>query len=352
MELKPSNQEIAREHNDRSEIRIALDVMGSDSAPTPEIEGAKLACAEDRNLNLILVGKEEFLRELTRETPKFKICPAEDVIAMYDSPTEVLKKKPNSSPAKALNLLKIGEADAVVSAGNTGALIAFSLNLLGRIPGVARPAVSVLIPNVTGYSILTDVGANPAPKPIHLFQQAKMASIVVSYLFRKANPRVGLLNVGREENKGSELIQKTHQLLKESELNFIGNIEGTDIFKGIADVIVCDGFVGNILLKFGEGLLEIVTKGIKDYLSSGTKYRMRRWLAKPVLKEFVSRLDYEEQGGGILLGVDGVVVIAHGRSGPKAIKNAIHTASLFYKEKVIEHLKSSFAREKVLETEE
>lgn len=333
-------------------VKIALDAMGSDFAPEPELAGALLALEEDKNLEVILVGKEEPLKKFSQNYPKIKIHPAEERIEMDDSPTEVLRKKPNSSLAKAVSLLKTGEANALVSAGNTGALIAYALTILTRIPGILRPAVAILIPQVSGYSLLTDVGAQPNPKPIHLFQFAKMASIVASHLFHKANPRVSLLNVGREENKGSELAQKTYQLFKESNLNFIGNIEGCDVFKGLADVIVCDGFVGNILLKFGEGLLEILTKGIKDYLSSETKYRMRRWLAKPVLQEFVSRLDYEEQGGGLLLGVDGVVVISHGRSGPKAIKNAIHTASLFYREKVIEHLKNSFAREDPPPTEE
>ncbi|MEO0101992.1 MAG: phosphate acyltransferase PlsX [candidate division WOR-3 bacterium] len=333
-------------------VKVALDAMGSDLAPEPEVNGTLRALEEDGNLEVILVGKEELLKRFSQTYPKIKIYPAEERIEMDESPTEALRKKPNSSLAKSLSLLKTGEADAVVSAGNTGALIAYSLTILGRIPGVLRPAVAILIPQVSGYSLLTDVGAHPDPKPIHLYQFAKMASTVAAYLFHKPNPRVGLLNVGREENKGSELIQKTYQLLKGSELNFIGNIEGCDVFKGLADVIVCDGFVGNIILKFGEGLLEILTKGIKDYLSSETKYRMRRWLAKPVLQEFVSRLDYEEQGGGLLLGVNGVVVISHGRSGPKAIKNALHTASLFYREKVIENLRNSFAQEKSLTTEE
>ncbi len=329
------------------EIRVALDLMGSDLAPEPELTGVRLALAEDKNLKLLLAGKEEYLKGLS--PTHFEIYPTPEVITPDDSPTEALRKKPNSSLAKAISLLKEGKAEAVVSAGNTGALVAFALTLLGRIPGILRPAVAVLIPSFTGYSILIDVGAQPAPKPIHLFQFAKMGSIVASHLFQRDRPRIGLLNVGREENKGTELLQKTHQLLKGSDLNFIGNIEGCDAFKGIADVIVCDGFVGNIILKFGEGLLEILTKGIADYLSSETKYRMRRWLAKPVLQEFVSRLDYEEQGGGLLLGVLGVVVIAHGRSGPKAIKNAIHTASLFSREGIIDHLKSSFAQEEARE---
>jgi len=332
-------------------VRIALDVMGSDSAPEPELKGSLFALEEDKNLELILVGKEESQRQFLVNHPRIKFFPASERITMSDSPTEVLWKKPDSSLAKAVSLLREGKADAVVSAGNTGALIAYALSILGRIPGVLRPAVAILIPQVSGYSLLTDVGAHLVPKPIHLFQFAKMASIVASYLLHKPNPRIGLLNVGKEANKGTELLQKTYQMLKESDLNFIGNVEGCDLFKDVADVIVSDGFVGNILLKFGEGLLEILTKGLKDYLSSETKYRMRRWLAKPVLEEFVSRLDYEEQGGGLLLGVNGVVVIAHGRSGPKAIKNALLTASLFYKERVVEHLKSSFVQERSLETE-
>ncbi len=333
-------------------MKVALDAMGSDFAPKPEVAGAKLALEEDQELEIVLVGREEELLRAGGYFPRLEIYPAEEIVAMDDSPTEALRKKPNSSQARALSLLKEGKVDAVVSAGNTGALVIFSLNILGCIPGVLRPAVAVLIPSVSDYSILTDVGANPVPKPIHLLQYAKMGSVVAAHFFKKPNPRVGLLNVGREENKGSELLQRSYSLLKQSGLNFIGNIEGCDIFKGMADVIISDGFVGNIILKFGEGLLEILTQGIQDYLSSETKYRMRRWLAKPVLQEFVSRLDYEEQGGGILLGVNGVVIVSHGRSTPRAIKNAIHTAILFCKERVIEHLKSSFAQEQTLEIEE
>lgn len=325
-------------------IKIAVDGLGSDLAPKPEVLGVEKALEENPELSIILIGKKELfptssLKEKFSERIEFLDCEISDF--PFNSPVELLKKKVNNSIVNAISLIKENRVSAVVSAGDTGALLVIALKILGALPGILRPAIGILLPTKKGFSLLIDAGANPTVKPINFQQFAILGSLTYELLFKKANPTVGLLNIGKEENKGTELYQQSYNLLKNSPINFIGNIEGCEIFKGVTDVIVCDGFVGNILLKFGEGIVETLNQALKDYFSSETKYRMRRWFSKPVLEEFIEKLNYEEQGGGILLGINGTIVIAHGRSNERAIKNAIQTAAFFAQSNLIQFLKEN-----------
>lgn len=326
-------------------MKIALDAMGTDDAPSVELEGILLALEENQNLKIVLVGQEELLRGADEKFPdRVEILAAPDVITMHESPGDALRNKRNSSIAKGIELLKNNKVDGFVSAGNTGAVMAFALSILQNIQGVHRPTLATFFPTLKGTALVLDVGANVDTKPINLLQFATMGSIVASHILKKANPTVGLINIGKEPQKGNELTQSSFKLLENSGLNFIGNLEANDIFKGHVDVIVCDGFVGNVMLKFGEGMFEIISEALKEYLASETKYRMRRWLSKPVLNEFTNSMDYEEQGGALLLGIQGAVVCAHGRSRPKAIKNAINTSIFYAQEQIALHIKEKFAQ--------
>lgn len=325
-------------------IKIAVDGLGSDLAPKPEILGVEKVLEENPELSIVLIGKKELfpifsLKEKFSERIEFLEC--EVTSFPFDSPVELLRKKVNNSIFSAISLLKENKVSAAVSAGDTGVLLVTALKILGTLPGILRPAIGILLPTKTGFSLLIDAGANPTVKPINFYQFAVLGSLAYELLFKKANPTVGLLNIGKEENKGTELYQQSYNLLKKSLPNFIGNVEGCEVFKGVTDVIVCDGFVGNILLKFGEGIVETLNQALKDYLSSETKYRMRRWFSKPVLEEFIEKLNYEEQGGGILLGIEGTIVVAHGRSNEKAIKNAIQTAAFFAQSNLVQFLKEN-----------
>jgi glycerol-3-phosphate acyltransferase PlsX len=325
-------------------VKIALDAMGSDNAPRAELDAVKLALAEIPDCSLVIVGRQEILNLSTfgKENERVEFVSAPEVVGMHEPAAEALKKKRNSSISVCMDLHKQGKVDAVVSAGNTGAVMAFALTTLGHIPGVHRPTLAVLFPRIKGSTLVLDVGANVDTKPIHLLQFAIMGTTAASFFFRKANPTVGLLSNGQEDTKGNELTIAAYKLLKESELNFIGNVEGNDILSGKVDVVVCDGFVGNVLLKYGEGLGEILRKLLEEYYDSESKYRLRRWFSRPVLEEFISRMDYQEHGGALMLGVNGNVVVAHGRSTPEALKNAIRTAFEAVQDNLSQHIAQAF----------
>ncbi|MGB9742689.1 MAG: phosphate acyltransferase PlsX [candidate division WOR-3 bacterium] len=325
-------------------MKIAIDMMGSDNAPRAELEAVGLTLSEITDLNLVVVGRQEILRTLppVPAEERIEFVPAPEVVGMHEPAPEAVKKKRNSSIAICMELHRQGKVDAVVSAGNTGAVMAFALTTLGAIPGVHRPTLAVLFPRIKGSTLVLDVGANVDTKPFQLLQFAIMGATAASFFFRKANPTVGLLNIGQEEIKGNELTIAAYQLLKESGLNFIGNVEGNDILTGRVDVVVCDGFVGNVLLKYGEGLGEILRQLLAEYYESESKYRLRRWFSKPVLEEFISRMDYQEHGGALMLGVQGNVVVAHGRSTPQALKNAIRTAYQAVQDNLFQHLFQAF----------
>lgn len=324
-------------------MRIALDAMGSDNAPRAELEGVGLALEEDSSLRVALVGKQDIIEGAKAyHVGRLELIPAQDVVGMHESPAEALRRKQKSSIAVCMELLNEGKVDAVVSAGNTGAVMAFAVTTIGAIPGVHRPTLAILFPTERRSTLVLDVGANVDTRANQLYQFAVMGSTAASYLFRKANPSVGLLNVGGEDSKGSEAAVQAYRLLKESELNFAGNVEGNAILKGSVDVIVCDGFTGNALLKYAEGLAEVLSGMLQEYLDSESKYRMRRWIAKPVLHEFIDRMDYQEYGGALMLGIRAPVVVAHGRSTPRAIKNALRSARQAAEDNLAGHIARRF----------
>jgi len=323
-------------------MRIAVDGMGGDRAPEVIVEGA-LQAAEEYGIEILLVGPPESLaNELDRSGIKglpITIHAAFQVVGMHDSPMVALRKKPDSSIMIAARLLKDGKADGLFTAGNTGAAMAVTKVVLGALKGVERPAIAVLIPTRRGSSVLIDVGANVDCKPGHLLQFAIMGRVYVEEILGRPMPRIGILNIGEEEAKGNELTKKTYRLLRASSLNFVGNIEGRDIMAGRADVVVCDGFVGNIVLKFAEGLGEMIVAALKGGIS-----QEENSMIEDSLRGLERRLDYSEYGGAPLLGIDGVCIISHGSSSTKAIKNGIKLAADFVNRQVNDHIVEAIGR--------
>jgi glycerol-3-phosphate acyltransferase PlsX len=313
----------------KNKIRIAFDVMGSDFAPQSELKAALgIQKRFSDTIELILVGNEstikDGLKELGGDSNSFEILHAPDVITMNDDPTEVIKTKKESSIYKGIEFHKNAKSDAFVSAGNTGAMLAISTILLGRIKGVSRPTIGSFFPsNKLRPVLILDVGATLEPKARYLYEFAVMGSIYYKQIANIDNPNIGLLNIGEEEIKGTEIVKETYHLLKNSNLNFIGNIEGRDIFDAKADVVVCDGFVGNIVLKFAESFLGLLKSTIKSYSSKSSMNKLKIALMLPVLKDVLKNLDYENYGGVPLLGVNGVSIIGHGKSSPVALENMV-----------------------------
>ena len=312
-------------------MKIAVDAMGGDYAPKVVIQGA-VEAVRSYGLDILLIGDSSRIKEeicKTRNYPKDKIeiIHTDEVIDMHDSPTASVRKKKNSSISIGINLLKSKEADAFVSAGNTGAVVCAATLYLGLLPGIERPGIAILFPTLKGVSLVVDVGANIDPKPLHLLQYAIMADAYFTYVLgKKDRPTVGLLNVGEEATKGTDFIKETHQLLSQSSLNFVGNVEGKEIFSGNCNIIVCDGYVGNVALKVTESVGEMLNELLRRSILKGFLGKLGTLLLIRNLKHFKKDLDYSEYGGAPLLGVNGVVIIAHGRSSAKAIKHAIRVA--------------------------
>lgn len=326
-------------------MKIAIDAMGGECAPQAIVEGAVQA-AEHIKAGLILVGKED---EIGRELAKYKgfrnisIHPASQVVEMSDSPTEVLRKKKDSSIAVAVKLAQDGKVSAIISAGNTGAAVAASVLSLRSLKGVQRPAIAIPLPTMKGTSVLLDVGANVDSKPKHLFQFGVMGNVYASYILKKRTPRVALLSIGEEETKGNDLTKAAFKLFKDSSMNFIGNIEGRDLFQGKADVIVCDGFVGNIVLKVSESLEQTFKELLKKEISKELVTKIGAYLMGSAFKGLKKKTDYSEYGGAPLLGINGVCIISHGSSSAKAIKNAIFVAEKFIDYEVNKHIVENIA---------
>ena len=321
--------------------------MGSDNAPAGEIEGI-VAAAKTLNIRIVLVGREPVLRPLLDKaggsSMPVEIRNADEVVAMDEPPTAALRKKKNSSIRVAADLVRNGEAVGLVSAGNTGAVMATSKMVFGMVRGVDRPALATVLPTLTGYSVMLDVGANVACKPHHLVQFAVMGHLFSQKIVGIASPRVGLLSVGEEESKGNDLVKEVHQILKHAHLNFIGNVEGRDIYNGRADVIVCDGFTGNVALKTSEGLIEAMLSLMKEELTKNMKARLGAALSRQAFRRLKKRLDYSEYGGAPLLGLRGASIICHGRSNGNAIKNAIRVAKDFAENHVAADMAVELAR--------
>ena len=327
------------------DLTIVVDAMGGDGAPRVEVEGTVEFVRETRGVRVVLVGDEVQLRpELDRfregSDPRVRIEHASERIEMGEDPARQVRRKKDASISVATRLLKEGRAQGLVSAGNTGAVVASTLLTLGRIKGVRRPAIATFVPTAGGGAIILDVGANSDCIPADLLQVGIMGEIYARRLLGRTNPKVGLLNIGEESSKGNKLVQSSYPLLAESRLNFVGNVEGRDIFAGGADVVVCDGFVGNVVLKFSESVIHLITRIIREQIGDDLRNRLGALLMKPVFRSLSQQLDYAEYGGAPLLGVDGVVVIAHGSSTPKAIKNAILEAVRSARERINDYIES------------
>ena len=324
-------------------MKIVVDAMGGDHAPEAVVEGAVLA-AREYNTKIILTGLTERIQtELDKHDPDhtlpIEIVHAEQVVEMHDIPGKALRSKKKSSMKVGLDLVKQGAGAAFLSAGNTGAVLAYSTVILRPVKGVDRPAIAIQLPTSKGISILLDAGANVDCKTNQLFQFGIMGHVFAEYILGKENPSVGLLSIGEEDGKGNEIVKETFQMLKNSHINFIGNLEGKEVYRGNADVIVCDGFTGNVALKISESLAEMIGSSLKLMFQSNWLSKLGYLLLKPKLVEFKKKVDHSETGGAPLLGVNGVVIIAHGSSSPKAIKNAINRAQELSEKNIIEHIK-------------
>ncbi len=312
-------------------MKIALDAMGGDGAPDVEVQGA-LDAVEELGVEVTLVGNrasiERSLGSRAR-AGKLSICHCEEVVGMDETPLKAVRKKKDSSIRVAFDLAGKGKVAAVVSAGNSGATMAAGLLTLGRMEGAERPAIASIFPGQKGPVVVIDVGANVDCRPEHLFQFGVMAHAFASVCLGVQDPKIGLLSIGEEGGKGNEQVRLTHELFEKSPLNFSGNVEGRDIFTGDVDIIVCDGFVGNVALKLTEGLGETVSTMLKQELRRSFSGRAAFFLGRRALKKFAGKLDYAEYGGAPLLGINGVGIICHGASSAKAIKNAIKLAARY-----------------------
>lgn len=333
--------------------RVAVDAMGGDHAPEVVVEGALLA-AREFGVDITLVGQKDAIeRELARHAANFPALPiaeASQIITMEESPSAGLRKK-DSSMKVAFEMMKRSEAQAVVSAGNSGAMMATGMFVMGTMPPVARPAISIVVPSRGKGTVIIDAGANVDCKAVHLLQFAIMGSVYAEQVLAILNPRVGLLSNGEEENKGNELTRAARELIAGAALNYIGYVEGRDIFDGRVDVIVCDGFTGNVVLKTMEGVAGFVGEILKGAFKKNLSSRLGYLMSRNSLREAYGRIDYAEYGGAPLLGLDGVAIIAHGGSSPRAIKNAIRVAGESVSHDVNRHISEALEAAEAPETE-
>lgn len=327
-------------------MTIIVDAMGSDLYPEPEIRGA-LAATQKFGIKVLLVGNQEILNkkitELSIDRGQIAIEHAPDLVEMWEKPVESAKKKPKNSMAVGLELVKNGAGEAFVTAGNTGGAMFNGLRTLGRIKGVARPALTALFPVKNGYCVVTDIGANADCRPEFLLQFAVMGSIYAEKVLNKNKPRVGLLSNGEESGKGNQLIRDTYPLLEKSGLNFIGNVEGKELFGGAADVVITDGFTGNILLKSSEAVAKLITDSLREELMASFATKLGALLSKSAFKKIKKLLDPGEVGAAPMLGIDGLVFVGHGRSDANAILNAIRVADQAVKADLLTAIKAGIA---------
>src|SRR6188768_611405 len=328
-------------------IWIAVDAMGGDTAPGLVVDGA-LAAARHLDLGVVLVGpvsriETQVERHAGVDWSKVRLVEAGSVIDMAESPTAALRRKPNASIKIAADLVARGEASALFSAGHTGASVMAAHGAFGMIAGVDRPALAATIPTRNRPAVLLDVGASVECRPAHLLQFAVMGSVYARLALGTEQPRVGVLSIGEEEGKGNELTRDAHRLLKGAPLNFIGNIEARDVYSGEADVIVCDGFTGNVALKISEGLVETIEDLLREELSSTITMRVGSLLTQRAMRHFRRRVDYSEYGGAPLLGVAGITIVGHGRSSAKAVRNAVAMAYRFASGQLIQRVEGEIA---------
>jgi glycerol-3-phosphate acyltransferase PlsX len=330
-------------------MRIAVDAMGGDFAPQHEVLGALEAIKKDSEIEVVLVGRRDDLaKELSKypQTNRIHIEHAQDVVTMNDTPTQAMREKKDSSLSVATRLLKEGKVEALVSAGNTGAVLAHAIFGVGRIKNVERPAIVAIFPTLRKPMVILDIGANVDCKPKHLVQFAKMGSVFAQTILDIKSPEVRLLNIGEEPEKGNELTVETYQLLKlQKDINFVGNIEPKHLLDGEVDVVVCDGFVGNVILKFGEGATSTIFKMIKEQVRKHLLATIGAIFMLPVFKSLKRRVDYDEFGGTLLLGVKKGVIITHGSASPKALCNGILEAAKVVREGVIDKIEEILSKE-------
>jgi glycerol-3-phosphate acyltransferase PlsX len=327
-------------------MRIAVDAMGGDHAPQVNVDGA-VAAAREFGIPTLLVGRVAELARLLADSGysggDIEILDAAEVVTMDEHPVAALRRKRNCSIRVAANCVRDGRAAGLVSAGNTGAAMVAGKLFIGTIEGVDRPALAAVLPNLTGHCLLLDVGANPDAKTQHFKEFAVMGSIYAQLVFEKPSPSIGLMSIGEEDTKGNDRTKEAFKSLKETGLHFIGNVEGRDVFNGRVDVIVTDGFTGNVILKVSESLSEMVEQLLREEIKSTLKASVGFLLSRSAFRRFKMRLDYSEYGGAPLLGLKGCVIICHGRSSAKAIKNAIRLAAEFSRQKLDEKIQSSIA---------
>jgi len=326
-----------------NKLKIALDAMGGDYAPMEIVKGA-VAAASSSNVEVILVGLEDAISEELKKYDltgcSISIVHASEIIGMEERPVLAVKEKRDSSIVVGVNLVKKEEATAFVSAGNTGAVMTAASLVLGRQRGIRRPALGAVFPFPTGPLLCLDLGANADCKPTSLVQFARMGNVYMERIFGVSNPRIGLLSSGEEDTKGSQMVQKAHRMLRKAKLNFIGNVEGRDIASGRADVIVTDGFTGNVLLKLGEGLGEMLLGALRKAVDDYPNLKEAADLLEPTFKSVIGTLDYREYGGALLFGVNGSIIVGHGRSDADAIKSAISCAGREVEQEVIEAIRA------------
>lgn len=331
-------------------VNVAVDAMGGDNAPVEIVKGAAEAVNADKRVKVFLVGREPVVREelkkYTCDMNRLELIHAEEIIETGEPPVMAIRKKKDSSIVKCMYMVKNGECDALVSAGSTGAVLVGGQVIVGRIKGVERPPLAPVIPNVKGVSLLLDCGANVDARPSQLLQFARMGSIYMESVMGVARPRVGLVNIGTEEEKGNALTRETYPLLMNcSEINFVGNVEARDIPMGAADVLVCEAFAGNIVLKMLEGVSDALVKKIKEGMTSSLKSKLGAVLVKPALKRTLKSFSTEEYGGAPLLGLNGLVVKTHGSSKAVEIKNSILQCIAFKEQKINEKIKEQIVSE-------
>jgi phosphate acyltransferase len=332
-------------------MRIAVDAMGGDYAPIEIVKGAVLADG-DHGIEIILVGDQVAIQqELAKYSPEslrhIEVKHASEVVAMDEHPANAIRRKPDSSIVVAANLVNSGEAQAMVSAGNTGAAMAVATLGLGRIPGISRPAIGTLLPTASGKAVMLDAGANVDCSVEMLLQFAVMGKEYAERVLKLKNARVGLLSIGEEPSKGNELTKATNAQLSRMNLNFVGNVDGKDVFRGAADVIVCDGFDGNIVLKIAEGVAEFIFGTVKAEMNRGLLRKIGRMFSGSAFRDVKASLDYAEYGGAPLLGVNGVCIIGHGRSNARAMQSAIRAAADAVENDVVRCISESLQREEV-----
>lgn len=327
-------------------MRIAVDAMGGDHAPQVNVDGA-VAAAREFGIPSLLVGDRPRLESLLADSgysgDQIEVVHAPEVVTMEDPATAAIRRKRNSSIRIAADCVRDGRAEGLVSAGHTGAAMVCAKMVIGTIEGVDRPALAAILPNLSGRCLLLDVGANPDAKTQHFKEFAVMGSLYAQLAFEKESPRIGLMSIGEEDSKVTERTKEAFKVLKEAGLNFVGNVEGRDVFNGTVDVIVTDGFTGNVILKVSESLSEMVEKMLREEIKKTLQASVGFLLSRPAFRSFKNRLDYSEYGGAPMLGVKGCVIICHGRSSAKAVKNAIKFAAEFSRRRLAEKIQSSIA---------